>query len=134
MRSNEKIVFFDGYCTLCNSVVDGLIVLDRNSVLRFASLQGETARRLLAQKDLEIADPDTIVYLRDGERYERSTAVLMILRDLGGSWKLISIFFFVPRPLRDLGYRFVAKIRYRVFGKRDTCRLPTAEERERLLP
>ena len=130
-----RIVFFDGYCSLCNALVDWLMRVDRSQTLRFASLQGEVARKYLKNNDtLKSPDMDTIVYLRDERAYQRSHAVLMILSDLGGVWKFAQVFLVVPSPLRDLIYNLVAKNRYRIFGKRDTCRIPTPEEMKRLLP
>ncbi len=129
-----RMIFFDGYCSLCNGLIDRLMRWDRKRELKFASLQGETAKRLLPPERLRQNDPDTVLYLRDGALHERSTAVLYVLQDLGGAWTLFTVFLLVPRFLRDLAYRFVARIRYRVFGRRDTCRLPTPEEKDRLLP
>lgn len=129
-----RVLFFDGYCSLCNGFVDWMIRRDHSGKLTFASLQGKTAKAMLPPERLTDGDPETVLYLRDGEIYERSTAVLMALNDLGGVWPLTSIFFIIPTPLRNLGYRFIASIRYKVFGKRETCRMPTAAERERLLP
>lgn len=128
-----KIVFFDGYCSLCNALVDWLIRIDKTNQLKFASLQGETAANLLGQRN-EAIDLDTVVYLRDKDRSEQSTAVLNILSDVGGIWSLARIFLIVPKALRDIIYRLVAKNRYRFIKKRETCRMPTQSERERLLP
>ncbi len=130
----DKILFFDGYCSLCDGLVDRMLHWDKKSVLKFASLQGETAQKLLPPERRDKANPDTIIYLRNGVIYDRSTAVLLSLYDIGGLWVLFSVFLLVPKFVRDLAYRFVTKIRYRVFGKRKTCRLPTLAERERLLP
>ncbi len=129
-----KILFFDGHCNLCNNLVDRLIRMDGAGVIKFASLQGETARKLLPPDKITELDPDTVLYLRDGEIFDRSTAVLLCLKDLGWPWAFFSVFLVVPKFLRDLVYRFVVRIRYQVFGRRDSCRLPTAEEKERLLP
>ncbi len=127
-----KIVFFDGECNLCNGFVDWLVRTDKAGKMKIASLQGETAKELgIAGQSSGL---NTVVYLRDGVRFERSTAVLEILRDLGGAWKLASIFFILPRFLRDAIYALIARNRYRLFGRRDTCRLPTPEERQRFLP
>lgn len=127
-----KIVFFDGYCNLCNSWIDWLIRHDSSKNIQFASLQGTTAAPLLKQHHLE--SMDSILYFKDSVFYQRSTAVLLILADLGGAWKLAKIFFLIPTFLRDILYKWVAANRYRIFGKRNTCRIPTAEEKNRLLP
>jgi predicted DCC family thiol-disulfide oxidoreductase YuxK len=129
----NRVLFFDGYCSLCNGLVDWMMRHDRSGSLKFASLQGKAASAMLPPERVK-AEPDTVLYMRDGEIYDRSAAVLMALKDLGGIWALASVLFLIPSPLRNLAYRFVARIRYKVFGKRDTCRMPTPEERERLLP
>lgn len=130
-----KIVFFDGYCNLCNGFVDWLVRRDSQGQLKFASLQGETAKEKLdASLVSEGSDVNTMVYLRENDLYQKSTAVLFIVGDLGGFWRLAKMLFIFPRFLRDLIYDFVAKHRYKIFGKRETCRLPTPEEKARFLP
>lgn len=128
-----KIVFFDGYCSLCNSVVDWLINIDTAGEIKFASLQGETALHML-KGQAHSEGRDTIIYLRDEKIYERSTAILLILADIGGVGRVGKLVLIVPLFLRDFVYRWVAKYRYALFGRRDTCRLPTAQEKDRLLP
>lgn len=127
-----KIVFFDGYCSLCNALVDWLIRIDKTNQLKFASLQGETAVKILGQQQGAI-DVNTVVYVRDGVRSEQSTAVLNILSDVGGVWRLARFFLIVPKFIRDVVYQIVAKNRYRFIKKRETCRMPTESERGRLL-
>lgn len=124
-----KIIFFDGYCVLCNGFVDWLLKEDKNKVLQFASLQGETAKRLLGP-DIQVK---TIIYLRNQQQYEKSTAVLKVLSDLGGVWKASVIFILIPTFVRDAIYDLVARVRYQIAGKRDSCRLPTADEKQRIL-
>lgn len=128
------IVFFDGYCSLCNSFIDFLMRVDRRHALKYASLQGETARQVLGNLAAGVADPDSVIYYREGKIFERSTAVLEIFRDLGGAWKMLVIFFVLPKIVRDSVYKIVARHRYQLFGRRETCRLPTAEEKNKLLP
>lgn len=128
-----RILFFDGYCSLCNGLVDRLMRWDRGGRLKFASLQGKTAKKELPADRIRTADPETVIYLRDGQLFDRSTAILMVAKDLGGLWTISTLFFLVPRIVRDWVYKFVARIRYPVFGRRDTCRVPTPEERDRLL-
>ncbi len=128
----ERIVFFDGVCGLCNHTVDFLLRRDAEEILRFAPLQGTTATQMLPQ---DVRDRlDTIAYYRIGQRYYRSTALLRVLRDLGGFWGVLGVLLWViPSPLRDAGYRCVSVLRYRIFGKRAACRVPTSEERARFL-
>lgn len=127
-----KIVFFDGECSLCNGLVDFLIKIDRKKILKFASLQGETAKDILGQPAGR--GLDSIIYWVDGRRSEKSTAVLDLLSDLGGLWIVVKGLKIIPEGLRDVIYRFIARHRYQIFGKRPICRVPTEAEKEYLLP
>lgn len=127
MSETKPIVFFDGYCGLCNGFVDFVLARDRARRFRFAPLQGGTARARFG--DPGEVDPTTIILDEDGVVHERSTAALRIVSGLGGAWRLVAVLGLVPRPIRDAVYDWVARHRYGWFGKRDACRLPTAEER-----
>ena len=132
---SHPILFFDGVCGLCNRFVDLMLRADSRGRYRYAPLQGETAQRLLGPQDqVQAGDPQSFVFLEKDKRYEQSNAVLLALSGLGGTWRLISLLYVFPRPLRDFVYRIVARNRYRWFGRRDECRLPTQEERDRFLP
>jgi predicted DCC family thiol-disulfide oxidoreductase YuxK len=126
---SSDIIFFDGVCNLCNAFVD--FVIRRNSDFKFASLQGLAASKLLPASLVQ--DLPSVVLFKDGEIFTESTAALKILKRLGGRWFLASVFLCVPKKLRDIVYRFVGRRRYRWFGQRDTCRLPSPEERVRFL-
>ena len=126
-ETKNKIVFFDGVCGLCNQTVNTLIGMDSARQLRFSPLQGKAAAHTLPE-DLR-AELDSIAYLRGSEIYTRSTAVLYMLRDLGGIWYFTSFALWIPKPLRDVLYNWVARNRYRWFGKESACRLPSPEER-----
>jgi len=130
------IVFFDGVCNLCNSSVNFLIKRDRHRRLRFASLQGETAEQLYQQAGPLPEDGQFWSVMLWDERglCDRSEAALGIARHLGGLWRLATIFRIVPRPIRDAVYEFIARNRYRWFGKKETCRVPTPAERGQMLP
>lgn len=133
-QQSGPIVFFDGVCGLCNGSVDWLMARDRRSVLRFAPLQGETALRTLGAPQ---GDPESwsMVLVDETGRYWRSEAAIRIVRHLGGPWALVGrVLGAVPRGLRDAAYRWIARNRYRYFGKHETCRLPTPAERARFLP
>jgi predicted DCC family thiol-disulfide oxidoreductase YuxK len=133
-NGGRHIVFFDGVCGLCDKTVRFLLRHDRHDRLRFAPLQGETARRVLPPLGGRPEDLDTIyVVTADGRLLQRSRAVLFATVALGGAWVLLGALRIVPRPLADLVYRFVARVRYRVFGRFDTCSIPTPEERARFL-
>lgn len=127
----KHIVFFDGVCNLCNGAVDFIIRRDRKGIHRYAPLQGYTAKRILSQ--LETENMYSIVYYSNGERYVKSTAVLLIFFRLGGAWKLISVLFIFPRFIRDWVYDFVAKYRYRWFGMKESCRMPLPHEKKLFL-
>lgn len=150
---HHPILFFDGVCGLCNRFVDFMLKADSRNRFLYAPLQGETARSLLGM-DGEVGSgvagdhqandtppggpqagsPQSFVYLEKDAFYEQSNAVLLALIRLGGAWRLIAVLYVFPRPLRDFVYRIVARNRYRWFGRRDACRLPTPEERDRFLP
>ena len=136
---NQLIVFYDGICGLCNRLVQFLLKRDRDDRLRFASLQSDFASRVLSRHGIDPKDLDTVHvvehYQQSNERVlDRSDAILRAGRELGGIWafaaKLGSV---VPRPLRNLFYRFVANNRYRVFGKYETCMLPEPQHRAKFL-
>lgn len=129
---SERIIFFDGVCGLCNRFVDHMLRVDRGGLFLFAPLQGATARERLPEG---LADAmKSVVYLREGEVLQRSDAAIRILIDLGGWRVLHKVWFLFPRVLRDAVYDEVARNRYRWFGKREACRVPTSEERARFLP
>ena len=126
-------VLFDGVCNLCNGSV--LFVIDRDPAgyFHFVALQSETARRLLAEHDGPPPDLSSIVLVEEGRVYTRSTAALRIARRLTGPWRLLHVCLLVPRPVRDAVYDWVARNRYRWFGKEEACRLPSPELRARFL-
>ena len=135
----SRLVLFDGVCVLCDSSMRWLLDADRDGRLSFAPLQGETAKEVLARHPEVTGDLSTVVYVRDfsisGETvYTRSDAVASILRDLGGGYRVLALFRFLPRFLRDALYDWVAARRYRWFGKLDACRLPRKGEEKRFLP
>lgn len=135
-----NVVFFDGVCGLCNRFVDFVLSRDRRGAIRFAPLQGDTAKRVLSGDCRAVSSEtqtfDTVVWLDSSSReFVRSAAAVRVLWRIGGVWSLIGwLLWLIPRPLRDVGYRLVAANRFRLFGKKETCRLPSPAERERFLP
>lgn len=125
------VVFFDGICGICNTFVDFLLVLDRNNNLLFAPLQGVTAQKKLSDDDLK--NISTIVFQTERNTYYQSDAVIQILVRVGGIWKLFGIFKIVPKIIRDSFYQYIAKNRYKWFRQRETCRMPTQEEKNKIL-
>lgn len=131
--TDRPIVFFDGVCGLCNGFIDFLFTVDRRQQFVVAALQGETAAALLPRERREQLST-IVVRDPDGRLREKSDAVFYVLQAVGGLWRVVSWLRILPRFVRDTGYDIVAKSRYAVFGKKDTCRMPTASERQRFLP
>lgn len=129
--TDQPVLFFDGVCNLCNGFIDFVVRRDGKRRYRFAPLQGETARHAIP---LEANNLDSFVLAEGGELYFRSTAALKVLAGLGGIWSGAKILLWIPTPIRDAVYRLIARNRYRIFGKKDTCRLPTPAERELFMP
>ncbi len=130
---NQRIILFDGVCNLCNSAVKFVLKRDKDSVFKFASLQSDIAKKLLKDFKVSGIDNGTFVLIVDGEVYTRSTAALKVSKHLSGLWPLMTIFMIVPRFIRDWVYNLVSKNRYRWFGKRDICMIPTPEMKIKFL-
>jgi predicted DCC family thiol-disulfide oxidoreductase YuxK len=132
LSKTHPIVFFDGVCGLCSAVVDWIMAHDKDGKFHFSPLQGETAFLVLNEPDRH--DLDSIIILKNARDYKRSDAIVEILIELKTPWKALGwILKILPRPLRDLGYKIVARFRYRIWGKSELCRLPTPQERARFL-
>lgn len=129
----DCILFFDGVCGLCNKAVDFVLVRDIAQQIKFAPLQGDTARQLLTPDD--VANLNTMVLWVRGRSYRKTAAAVRILWRLSPAWQVLgTLLWLIPLPLRNLGYSLIARNRYRLFGKKESCRLPTVEERLRFLP
>ena len=127
------VLLFDGVCNLCNASVQWVIVRDKKSVFHFAALQSEAGQDLLRKFGLDQAEFDSVVVI-DGDRiYTRSDAALEVAGRLGGVWKLTRIFKIIPRSIRNAVYNWIARNRYRWFGKQEQCMLPRPEWKERFL-
>ena len=138
MPAERIVLFFDGVCALCNSWVDFLVRRDKRRQFRYAPLQGETFKALLAAHP-ELAKYDSLIVVHDRtdgsqEIHTHSRGPLFLASRLGGFWSLARAGFIIPGFLSDAIYRLVARLRYSLFGKRDACRLPSPEERELFLP
>lgn len=123
----KPIIFFDGYCGLCNWFVDFALSHDRRHALLFSPLQGESAKTRV--HPLELDKLESIVLWDNGQTYRQSEAILRALSHMGGFWRIFGVLRIFPRPLRDWVYHFISLRRYQWFGKRETCRLPTPSER-----
>jgi predicted DCC family thiol-disulfide oxidoreductase YuxK len=128
----ERIILFDGVCNLCNSSVQFIIKRDPKGYFKFASLQSKFGQGILKQYGLD-QDIDSFVLIENNIPYLRSTAALRICKNLIGFWKFLSVFLLVPPSIRDFLYRIIAKNRYKWFGKKDTCMIPTPEMNNRFL-
>ncbi len=129
---NKHVIFFDGYCNLCNASVDFVIRRDKKNKFLFDSLQSDFASEKICPLIPKNTD-SIVVWTNSGNLLLKSSAGLFIAKELGGFLKILTIFKPLPVSFRDSIYVFIAKNRYRWFGKSDTCRLPTSEEKLRFL-
>ena len=130
---SSSIILFDGVCNLCSGSVQFIIARDKNKVFRFASLQSEIGKQLLIQHQLPTTDFNTIVFIENNKVYTKSTAALRIARKLDGFWYLMYVFMLVPSFIRNAVYDYIGRNRYRFWGKKEECWLPTAEMKSRFL-
>ncbi len=131
---DEKIVLYDGVCNLCDAAVRFILHRDKRGKFRFASLQGDFAKKILTQYGIPEGQAlESIILIEDGVPYLHSTGALRIARELAFPWNLSAVFLIVPRPIRDAVYRWVARNRYRWFGRQETCLLPRPEWKARFL-
>ncbi|MCQ6280391.1 thiol-disulfide oxidoreductase DCC family protein [Bacillus sp. EB600] len=126
------IILFDGECNLCNSSVQFIINKDPDGYFQFASLQGKTGQKLL-KKCTIYHEIDSIVLIENDRFYIKSSAALKICKKLKGIWKLCSIFEIIPPFIRDCFYDIVAKNRYKWFGRKESCMVPTLTVKKRFL-
>ncbi len=131
--TERPIILFDGVCNLCDGFVQFVIRHDETGQFRFTSLQSEAGAEILEKHRLPSLQLSTIVLSVGESFYAKSDAALQIMRRLAGPWKLAGLFLMVPRFLRDAVYDFIARNRYRWFGQKDVCMIPTPELRERFL-
>jgi predicted DCC family thiol-disulfide oxidoreductase YuxK len=121
MINNENILLIDGYCNLCNRLVKLIIKRDKKAKFLFVSLQSASGQSLLKKFGLPIDDFDSVVYIRSDKYFLKSSAILYILKELGGIWKLFFIFIIIPNFIRDFIYKIIANTRYKIFGRNDSC-------------
>lgn len=128
----SSIILFDGVCNFCNSAVNFIIDHDRANRFKFAPLQSEIGQELRAKYEID-ENIDSIILVEDDKTFTHSTAGMRIAKGLGGILSLAYVFIIVPRSIRDLLYKTFAKNRYRLFGKKDVCMMPSPEIRERFI-
>ena len=129
----KPLVLFDGVCNLCSSAVQFIIEHDAEGKIMFCSLQSERGQAILQHLGMNVADFDTFIFVENGTANVRSTGALKVMAHFGGWWRFWSVFQYVPRLIRDFFYNIVARNRYRWFGKKDECWLPTPELKKRFL-
>ena len=131
--NSQDIILFDGVCNLCNHAVNFIIDRDPAKRFLFSSLQSSEGQRLLHKHGLPAHQMDSLVLIRDDKIFLKSSGALEIARYLSGFWPVFYIFKLIPYPIRDIIYNLVARYRYQLFGKRNTCRYPTTELKTRFL-
>ena len=134
MTISQPIILFDGVCNFCNYWVKFAIRHDKKSKLLFSPLQGETAATLLKEFNINPTELSSVILVDNGKAYTQSSAALRICKHLDGGWKVFYGLMIIPKFIRDFLYNIVARNRYKWFGKKDACMVPTAEMRARFLP
>ena len=129
----EIVLLFDGCCTLCNGIFRFFIKADKKKKFKFAFLQSVNGQNILKKFDLPVEDFSTFVLIIGDKYYTKSTAGILLFKELGGLWKLLYVLNLIPGPLRDFIYIMIAKNRYKIFSKQDTCIIPTVETEDRFL-
>ena len=131
--NTEPTILFDGVCNLCNGTVHFIIKRDKKKLIRYAALQSDTGLQLLQQSGLTWKDMQSFVFIESKKVYTRSTAALKVCRYLKAGWPLFYGFIIVPRFIRDGIYNLIARNRYKWFGKREQCMVPSQEIKSRFL-
>jgi predicted DCC family thiol-disulfide oxidoreductase YuxK len=130
---NHSVILFDGVCNLCNGFVQFTIERDKDQYFKFASLQSDTAKEILASFGLDNQSLSTVILVENGQYYTKSTAGLTIISRFGGLWSLAKVLLILPKFIRDVVYDFIARNRYKWFGEKESCWIPTPELKKRFL-
>lgn len=133
INTEHRILLFDGVCNLCNALVTFVIQRDKGATFKFASLQSEVGQTILKEHSLPLGQFDSFYFVEGNKLFTKSTAALKVAKKLDGPWKLFYPLILIPKPIRDMIYSFIAKNRYRWFGKKDQCMLPNPEMKKRFL-
>jgi predicted DCC family thiol-disulfide oxidoreductase YuxK len=131
--AGHGVILFDGVCNLCNSAVQFIIRHDPQGYYYYAALQSEAGQRLLQQHHQPTTEINTIILIQNRKAYTKSTAALLIARELTGLWPLLAVFIVIPAFLRNPIYNFIARNRYKWFGQTAECMMPTPEIKLRFL-
>ena len=135
MKNNipQPLLLFDGVCNLCNSSVQYVIKHDKKQKFKFASLQSDAATEILLQHNVKNSDLDSIILIHKDTLFDKSSAIIRLLKIMGGFNALAFIFIIIPKPIRDAVYDYVARNRYKWYGKKESCMIPTLELKNRFL-
>jgi predicted DCC family thiol-disulfide oxidoreductase YuxK len=131
--NNHHIVLFDGVCNLCNDSVNFIIRHDPKNTFKFAALQSDIGAELIKNHHIDPNKTDSIVLIQGAEHYIKSSAALRIARELSGGYALLFAFIIIPPFIRNWVYDFIARNRYKWYGRKESCMVPTAELRDRFL-
>jgi predicted DCC family thiol-disulfide oxidoreductase YuxK len=131
---NKKVILFDGVCNLCNNSVTKAIRYDKKNTFLFASIQSDTGKKIIDYLKIDTSKTDSIILYEPNVSYDvKATAALKIMNDFGGVWQLSNLFWVFPESFRNLVYDYIAKNRYKWFGKKDSCMIPTKELKAKFL-
>ena len=131
--NQSSIILFDGICNLCNGAVQFVIKHDPHNQFTFASMQSDSGQKLLQQYQLEQTNFDSFILIQDNTVFKKSTAALRVAKNLSGPVQLLSKLIIVPAVVRDAVYNVIARNRYKWFGKKNTCMIPTPAHQSRFL-
>lgn len=132
--NGKKVILFDGVCNLCNDSVIKVIKKDKKNVFLFTALQSEIGQKIIENIGIDTSKIDSIIlYEPNGDFYIKSSAALRVMNEFSGLWKLTQIFRILPAAFNNIFYDFVARNRYRWFGKKDSCMIPTPELKAKFL-
>jgi predicted DCC family thiol-disulfide oxidoreductase YuxK len=129
----DDLILFDGVCNLCNALVQFVIRHDPNGEFHFAAIQSDIGRKIFQKYGLDPTDLQTFVFISDNRIFLRSSAAIAVVSRFGGAWRTCAIFWLIPRFVRDAVYSTIARNRYRWFGRKDTCMIPTPEIEKRFV-
>jgi predicted DCC family thiol-disulfide oxidoreductase YuxK len=132
-NKDQKIILFDGVCNLCNGAVTYIIKRDKNNVFKFAALQSEIGQELISKFNIDTSKVDSIILIDGEKHYTKSSAALHIAKQLSGAYPLLFGFMVVPKFIRNSVYDYIAKNRYKWFGKKESCMIPTVELKSKFL-
>ena len=131
--SNFSIILFDGVCNFCNSSVNKIILQDKKNRFKFAPLQSEIGKKLLEKHSIDSSKIDSIILIEKDAAFTKSTAILKISKHMSGIYPLAYGFIIIPAVIRNLVYDFIARNRYKWWGKKDSCMIPTQEVKSKFL-